>query len=151
MALNSNFDKQLLIFNFCHFPFLVLIFKIFFDVVTVDAANAGGWQVPTEDGGFVQIEAPNLIIQQPEEEMVEMEVGEDLHVAEEYDPMAFFAGPADLNQDHQEPDPNVGQAVDSSIIGKFTTLNDLKKEIELVKLNWFEGKNQHQKIFYTNC
>ena len=67
--------------------------------------------------------------------MVEMEVGEDLHVAEEYDPMAFFAGPADLNQDHQEPDPNVGQAVDSSIIGKFTTLNDLKKEIELVKLN----------------
>jgi hypothetical protein len=135
LALNSNFDKQLLIFNFCHFPFLVLIFKIFFDVVTVDAANAGGWQVPTEDGGFVQIEAPNLIIQQPEEEMVEMEVGEDLHVAEEYDPMAFFAGPADLNQDHQEPDPNVGQAVDSSIIGKFTTLNDLKKEIELVKLN----------------
>ena len=76
----------------------------------------------------MQIEAPNLIIQQPEEEMVEMEVGEDLHVAEEYDPMAFFAGPADLNQDHQEPDPNVGQAVDSSIIGKFikTILTDLK-------------------------
>ena len=99
-----------------------------FNLVTVDAANAGGWQVPTEDGGFVQIEAPNLIIQQPEEEMVEMEVGEDLHVAEEYDPMAFFAGPADLNQDHQEPDPNVGQAVDSSIIGKFikTILTDLK-------------------------
>ena len=54
--------------------------------------------------------------------MVEMEVGEDLHVAEEYDPMAFFAGPADLNQDHQEPDPNVGQAVDSSIIGKFNNI-----------------------------
>jgi len=91
--------------------------------VTVDAANAGGWQVPTEDGGFVQIEAPNLIIQQPEEEMVEMEVGEDLHVAEEYDPMAFFAGPADLNQDHQEPDPNVGQAVDSSIIDVTDAIN----------------------------
>ena len=98
-----------------------LIFKIIFNIVTVDAANAGGWQVPTEDGGFVQIEAPNLIIQQPEEEMVEMEVGEDLHVAEEYDPMAFFAGPADLNQ-AQEPDPNVGQAVDSSIIGKFNNI-----------------------------
>ena len=97
-----------------------------FIIVTVDAANAGGWQVPTEDGGFVQIEAPNLIIQQPEEEMVEMEVGEDLHVAEEYDPMAFFAGPADLNQDHQEPDPNVGQAVDSSIIGKFNDIKRLK-------------------------
>ena len=53
--------------------------------------------------------------------MVEMEVGEDLHVAEEYDPMAFFAGPADLNQ-AQEPDPNVGQAVDSSIIGKFNNI-----------------------------
>ena len=131
MALNSNFDKQLLIFNFCHFPFLVLIFKIFFDIVTVDAANAGGWQVPTEDGGFVQIEAPNLIIQQPEEEMVEMEVGEDLHVAEEYDPMAFFAGPADLNQDHQEPDPNVGQAVDSSIIGKFYNMKRFEKGFKL--------------------
>ena len=84
-----------------HFPILVLIFQMIFIIVTVDAANAGGWQVPTEDGGFVQIEAPNLIIQQPEEEMVEMEVGEDLHVAEEYDPMAFFVGSADLNQDHQ--------------------------------------------------
>ena len=131
MALNSNFDKQLLIFNFCHFTILVLIFKIFFNTVTVDAANAGGWQVPTEDGGFVQIEAPNLIIQQPEEEMVEMEVGEDLHVAEEYDPMAFFAGPADLNQDHQEPDPNVGQAVDSSIIGKFNDIIRLNKGFKL--------------------
>merc|ERR1712008_123982 len=57
------------------------------------------------------------------EEMVEMEVGEDLHVAEEYDPMAFFAGPADLNQDHQEPDPNVGQAVDSSIIDVTDAIN----------------------------
>ena len=110
---------------------MVLIFKIFFDIVTVDAANAGGWQVPTEDGGFVQIEAPNLIIQQPEEEMVEMEVGEDLHVAEEYDPMAFFAGPADLNQDHQEPDPNVGQAVDSSIIGKFYNMKRFEKGFKL--------------------
>ena len=80
----------------------------------------------------MQIEAPNLIIQQPEEEMVEMEVGEDLHVAEEYDPMAFFAGPADLNQDHQEPDPNVGQAVDSSIIGKFSSISNEIKKVNLV-------------------
>ena len=63
--------------------------------------------------------------------MVEMEVGEDLHVAEEYDPMAFFAGPADLNQDHQEPDPNVGQAVDSSIIGKFNDIIRLNKGFKL--------------------
>ena len=86
--------------------------------VTVDAPNPGGWQVQAEDGRSVQIEAPNLIIQQPPEaEMVEMQEIEEEHVAEEYDPMSFFAGPpADLNQQH-EHDPNVG-AVDSSIIGK---------------------------------
>ena len=82
----------------------------------------------------MQIEAPNLIIQQPEEEMVEMEVGEDLHVAEEYDPMAFFAGPADLNQDHQEPDPNVGQAVDSSIIGKCSKYYEYRLIILIISL-----------------
>ena len=61
--------------------------------VTVDAPNAGGsgWQVQAEDGRSVQIEAPNLIIQQPHE-MVEMEVEEE-HVDEGYDPMAFFAVP----------------------------------------------------------
>merc|ERR1719282_2180963 len=47
---------------------------------------------------------------------------EEEHVAEEYDPMSFFAGPpADLNQQH-EHDPNVG-AVDSSIIDVTDAIN----------------------------
>ena len=99
----------------------------------------------------MQIEAPNLIIQQPEEEMVEMEVGEDLHVAEEYDPMAFFAGPADLNQDHQEPDPNVGQAVDSSIIGKCTKYYEYRLIILIISLFIILSKNLNSNSTQQFC
>ena len=88
---------------------------IFSFTVTVDAPNAGGWQLPVEDGRSVQIDAPNLVIQQPGTEMVEMEVEEE-HVAEEYDPMSFFAGPADLTKQEHEPHAAAGE---SAIIGKF--------------------------------
>ena len=62
----------------------------------------------------MQIEAPNLVIQPPGTEMVEMEVEEE-HVAEEYDPMSFFAGPAQEPVQEHEPHAAAGE---SAIIGK---------------------------------